>query len=52
MVSLVTFCRNPDIARHEIVTVPEGGKTKAKAVLTGCTTQHPVSTANRAKSRN
>ena len=50
--SLFTLWLNPDIASYEIVTIAEGIKTNANAVLTGCTTEHPVSAANRAKCCN
>jgi len=43
---LFILWRNPDIARHEVVTIAEEIKTNANAVLTGCTTEHPVSAVN------
>jgi len=52
MMSLFTVWLNPDIERHEVVTLAEWGKTKANGALTGCTTEHPVSAANSAKCCN
>jgi len=44
--SLFTLWQNPDISRYEVVTIAEGIKTNPNAVLTGCTTEHPVIAAN------
>ena len=46
---LFRMWRNTKIASYEVVTITEGTKTKANAVLTGCTTEHTVCAANRAK---
>jgi len=50
--SLFILWRNPEIACYEVVTIAEGIETNANAVLTGCTTEHPVNAVNRAKCSN
>jgi hypothetical protein len=47
--NLFALWRKPEIARSEVVTIAEGIKTKANGVQSGCSTEHPVNAANRAK---
>jgi len=46
---LFTLWRNTEIASYEVLTITEGIKTSANAVLTGCYIEHPVNATDRAK---
>ena len=50
--SLLILLRNTETACYEVYTIAEGIETNANAVLTGCTTEHPVNGSNRAKCCN
>jgi len=49
---LFTLWRNPEIARYEVVTIAEGIKTNANALLTECSIEYTVNSTNRVKCFN
>ena len=50
--SIFTLWPSPEVTSNKVITVADGIKTKANAVLTGCSTEHPVNSDNLAECCN